>query len=106
MLFIGVGMVSTGAPKYLALVQIHKPFGIAILVLALIRRIQLRGGISMGVSDDGFALQKLEEEKAAIQSRPHDGYADAARVIRLESEIEAIEERIAQEKQRVEHGQG
>jgi cytochrome b561 len=37
MLFIGVGMVSTITPKYLTLVQIHKPLGIAILVLALIR---------------------------------------------------------------------
>ena len=37
MLFIGVGMVSTAAPRYLTLVQIHKPLGIAILVLVLIR---------------------------------------------------------------------
>ena len=37
MLFIGVGMVSTIMPKYLLLVSIHKPLGIAILVLALIR---------------------------------------------------------------------
>jgi cytochrome b561 len=37
MLFIGVGMVSTVKPKYLTLVQIHKPLGIAILILALIR---------------------------------------------------------------------
>jgi len=37
MLFIGVGMLSTIAPKYLTLVSIHKPLGIAILVLALIR---------------------------------------------------------------------
>jgi cytochrome b561 len=37
MLFVGVGMVSTITPKYLTLVQIHKPLGIAILVLALIR---------------------------------------------------------------------
>src|SRR6202044_3892604 len=37
MLFIGVGMVSTITPRYLTLVQIHKPLGIAILVLALIR---------------------------------------------------------------------
>ena len=37
MLFIGVGMVSTIEPKYLTLVSIHKPLGIAILVLALIR---------------------------------------------------------------------
>jgi cytochrome b561 len=45
MLFIGVGMVSTVAPKYLTLVSIHKPLGIAILVLALIRlAVRLRYG--------------------------------------------------------------
>jgi cytochrome b561 len=37
MLFIGVGMVSTVAPDYLTLVNIHKPLGILILILALIR---------------------------------------------------------------------
>jgi cytochrome b561 len=37
MLFIGVGMVSTVMPKYLVLVSIHKPLGITILGLALIR---------------------------------------------------------------------
>ncbi|HTH99725.1 MAG TPA: cytochrome b/b6 domain-containing protein [Acidisoma sp.] len=37
MLFIGVGMVSTLSTRYLTLVSIHKPLGIAILVLALIR---------------------------------------------------------------------
>ncbi|MBS7544439.1 cytochrome b [Ancylobacter oerskovii] len=37
MLFIGVGMVSTVAPKYLPLVETHKTLGIAILALALIR---------------------------------------------------------------------
>ena len=37
MLFIGVGMVSTVRPDYLTLVSIHKPLGIVILVLALIR---------------------------------------------------------------------
>ena len=45
MLFIGVGMVSTVMPKYLTLVSIHKPLGIAILVLALIRlTLRLRYG--------------------------------------------------------------
>ena len=45
MLFIGVGMVSTVMPKYLTLVSIHKPLGIAILVLALIRlTVRLRQG--------------------------------------------------------------
>ena len=33
MLFIGVGMVSTVAPKYLPLITIHKSLGAAILIL-------------------------------------------------------------------------
>jgi cytochrome b561 len=37
MFFIGVGMVSTIAPKYLPLIAIHKTLGTAILVLALVR---------------------------------------------------------------------
>lgn len=45
MLFIGIGMVSTVNPKYLTLVSIHKPLGIAILMLALIRlTVRLRYG--------------------------------------------------------------
>lgn len=45
MLFIGVGMVSTVTTKYLTLVSIHKPLGITILVLALIRlALRLRYG--------------------------------------------------------------
>jgi cytochrome b561 len=45
MFFIGVGMVSTITPRYLTLVSIHKPLGIAILVLALIRLVlRLRDG--------------------------------------------------------------
>jgi cytochrome b561 len=37
MLFIGVGMVSTLQPKFLTLFSIHRPLGIAILVLAVFR---------------------------------------------------------------------
>ena len=37
MLFIGVMMVSTLKPRFLTLIAIHKPLGIAILVLALLR---------------------------------------------------------------------
>jgi cytochrome b561 len=45
MLFIGVGMVSTVMPKYLTLVSIHKPLGIAILILAVFRLVvRLRYG--------------------------------------------------------------
>ena len=39
MLFVGVGMVSTIKPEYLTLVSIHKPLGIVILVLAVVRLI-------------------------------------------------------------------
>jgi len=37
MLFIGVAMVSTISPAYLVLVDIHKPLGLVILLLALVR---------------------------------------------------------------------
>jgi cytochrome b561 len=45
MLFIGVGMMSTVRPIYLTLVSIHKPLGIAILLLVLVRlALRLRYG--------------------------------------------------------------
>tara|TARA_B100000678_G_scaffold158690_1_gene132607 strand:+ start:90 stop:686 length:597 start_codon:yes stop_codon:yes gene_type:complete len=37
MLFIGFGMVSTAGPAYLSLLALHRPVGIAILVLVLAR---------------------------------------------------------------------
>ena len=37
MLFIGVSMVSTLEPRFLTLITIHKPLGIAILALAALR---------------------------------------------------------------------
>ena len=51
-------------------------------------------------------LQALEREKEVLESRPHDGFEDAARVVQLESEIEALDERIEREKQHAERGQG
>jgi cytochrome b561 len=45
MLVIGVGMVSTISETYLTLVSIHKPLGIAILILAVVRLvIRLQSG--------------------------------------------------------------
>jgi cytochrome b561 len=45
MLFIGIGMVSTLKPKFLTLIAIHRPLGIAILLLALFRLgVRLRRG--------------------------------------------------------------
>ncbi len=59
MLFIGVGMLSTVTPKYLDLVSIHKPLGIAILILALLRLIvRLRSG-APGLPADLPAPMKL-----------------------------------------------
>lgn len=37
MLFIGVGMVSTTGPAYTTLLELHRPVGIAILILVLLR---------------------------------------------------------------------
>ena len=37
MLFVGIGMVSTLSPRYWTLVSIHKPLGILILLLVLLR---------------------------------------------------------------------
>jgi cytochrome b561 len=37
MLFVGIGMVSTLSPRYWTLVSLHKPLGILILVLVLLR---------------------------------------------------------------------
>jgi len=59
-----------------------------------------------GDDNDERTLERLEQEKESLESHPHDGYADAARVARLESEIEMVEERISREKQRAEHGEG
>jgi cytochrome b561 len=39
MLFIGIGMVSTITPAHLTLLSIHKPLGIAILILVVVRLI-------------------------------------------------------------------
>jgi len=45
MLFIGIFMVSTVSPAYATLVSIHKPLGIAILLLVLLRiAVRLRRG--------------------------------------------------------------
>jgi len=45
MLFIGIGMVSTLKPAYLTLVAIHKPLGLAILLLVILRlMVRIRRG--------------------------------------------------------------
>jgi hypothetical protein len=45
MLFIGIGMISTLQPKFLTLIAVHRPLGIAILLLAIFRLgVRLRRG--------------------------------------------------------------
>lgn len=58
MLFIGVGMVSTTGPAYLDLLALHRPLGIAILALVLIRLpLRLTTG-APPLPDDLSPLQK------------------------------------------------
>ena len=42
MLFIGIGMVATVSKRYALLVSIHRPLGIAILILAIVRLVNRR----------------------------------------------------------------
>ncbi len=59
MLFIGVAMVSTVKPAHLELVSLHKPLGIAILILALLRMgVRLASG-APGLPADLPAPMKL-----------------------------------------------
>lgn len=52
MLFIGVAMVSTAEPAYASLIALHRPIGIAILLLAAIRlAIRLRTGAPLLPAD-------------------------------------------------------
>ena len=76
MLFIGVGMVSTITPKYLTLVSIHKPLGIAILVLALIRlAVRLRYGAPPLPADLPEPMKLAAQSVALRALRPDDRHA-------------------------------
>lgn len=55
MLFLGVGMVSTAGPLYPTLLALHRPIGIMILVLVLIR-LPLRLATGAPVLPDDIAL--------------------------------------------------
>jgi hypothetical protein len=52
--------------------------------------------------DEEHRLDSLEREESSIETGPHNGFADASRVTKLRSEIEALEEQIEREKQREE----
>ncbi|MDE1918255.1 MAG: cytochrome b/b6 domain-containing protein [Sphingomonadales bacterium] len=59
MLFIGVGMVSTTGPAYVSLLALHRPLGIAILLLALVRLAIRLGTGAPPLPDDLPKPQKL-----------------------------------------------
>jgi hypothetical protein len=60
MLFIGVSMVSTLNPRFLTLISIHKPLGIAILALAVLRLGVRWGPGAPPLPDDLLRVQALE----------------------------------------------
>jgi hypothetical protein len=49
--------------------------------------------------DEEHRLDNLEREENSIEASPHTGFADAIRVTKLKSEIEALEEHNEREKQ-------
>lgn len=59
MLFIGVAMVSTTGPAYSALLQLHRPIGIAILILVVLRLIVRLATGAPPLPADLPAAQKL-----------------------------------------------
>ena len=59
MLFIGVAMVATVSHAHATLIALHRPLGVALLVLALIRvAVRLKNG-SPALPDDMPALQRF-----------------------------------------------
>jgi len=72
MLFIGVGMQSTVMPKYLTLVSIHKPLGVTILVLALVRlAVRLRYGAPALPADLPQRRARAFDHQASSSWRGH-----------------------------------
>lgn len=61
MLFIGVAMVSTAGPAYTALLALHRPLGIAILLLACIRLALRIGTRAPALPDD---LPRIQQRAA------------------------------------------
>jgi len=51
------------------------------------------------LESDERTLQDMIREKDALESRPHDGFADATRVMQLASRIGDLEEQIRRRKQ-------
>ena len=51
-------------------------------------------------------LAELERQKSIIETEDHRGFGDAIRLIRLKSEMEALEENIRHDRQRAKDNRG
>jgi hypothetical protein len=69
MLLIGVSMVSTLKPRFLALISIHEPLGIAILALAMLR-LGVRSGLGAPPLPDDFTAGSRAGGKALARYAP------------------------------------
>jgi cytochrome b561 len=66
MLFIGIGMVATVSKRYELLVSIHKPLGIAILILAVVRLVNRRLNPPPALPDTVPPVQRWAAEGSHI----------------------------------------
>jgi len=66
MLLIGIGMVATASHKYATLVSIHKPLGVAILVLVIVRFVNRLINRPPPLPRDLPAIQKLAAHASHI----------------------------------------
>ena len=71
MFFVGVGMVSTVAAKYLSLIALHKTLGVTILVLALLRLgVRLRTGAPALPAGKSLSGQRRQSNRAPRRKTP------------------------------------
>lgn len=56
---------------------------------------------SRQLEHDESRLKKLQEEREKLIAKSHQGFSDAASVLRLGNEIEALDGEVLKEKQRI-----
>jgi cytochrome b561 len=66
MLFIGIGMAATVSDRYRVLVSVHKPLGIAILVLVLVRLVNRWFNKPPTLPDSMPALQRVAAKASHV----------------------------------------
>lgn len=58
------------------------------------------------LSNEEQTLARLQQQQSELEAQPHNGYADAVSFLRLRSQIEEVEDRIARAKQQADRGTG